>query len=673
MERVEKSNICDYINSLLKDRCYVGLHSIVDDPTTNNNYLSNNKRENAISIMNRGLINSRGGTLNHTIRFFGDLSVASSEIKNKMSNYYQGINRSGEYYVEVVAIPYFFEDGLGRKIFGGYKEYDSESQFRERAECVTDALFSQCVPSEMILGYYSYDEHEKKVTFVHNTRYYSNLSIGEKQKFIQKYFNNYVDSLNINANENVSKMEDFIKRFPTIKDPFSNTLRQYISLKKSGLANSKNTNMNYSGHQLLEKTPNNITLQIEYPDGKIHSVNCYKFCKALLDKGEYVYFIEYKDKVGDKEIDSYAVLENHFGRFYKSDKKIAYNELASNVIRDIALDTLSSEIFMKNSERGIDMIRKDVMKQEEIDKANEEVRNEVLKLSNEGGSSNTMIDIRQKKDTGQKSVYVVLPTRKDNHNVIDFTSMKNTLFLSDYPISAFVHEGNETIEGYLEHSYTNNCKILKPLKLDKEKAERIFAYLREQESRYNFNVNGLEDVIIENYRCKFVPSTDTQYRLVSFGNIEKIYLPIKIGHDDADVKNMFYRYMNGTALGCSIINGSDFVTEPKISSDDYAKMYSLLADNMKLRNELNIEPIHVENPNDSYELDDTINRLKKENDEFELQSKMSPDELSQYNRQKEIKKAQAFSEFFSSMGVDTSQIKQSLEKETIDINKKSSR
>ena len=46
MKRIDKKMICDYINSLLKDRCYVGLHSIVDSPTTSNPYINLPKKEN---------------------------------------------------------------------------------------------------------------------------------------------------------------------------------------------------------------------------------------------------------------------------------------------------------------------------------------------------------------------------------------------------------------------------------------------------------------------------------------------------------------------------------------------------------------------------------------------------------------------------------------------------
>lgn len=115
MKKIDRKKICEYINSLLNDRCYVGLHSIVDIPTTSNGYENLSKNERAISILENGLLNRRGSALNHTVRFFGDLAVANPEIKDKMSNYYQGINRSGENYVAVVAIPYFLRAHKDKK------------------------------------------------------------------------------------------------------------------------------------------------------------------------------------------------------------------------------------------------------------------------------------------------------------------------------------------------------------------------------------------------------------------------------------------------------------------------------------------------------------------------------------------------------------------------------
>ena len=186
MKRIGKEMICDYINTLLKDRCYVGLHSIVDSPTTSNPYINLSKKEKASSILEHGLINSRGGSMNRTVRFFGDLSGATADIKNKMSEYYEGINsRTGENYVVVVAIPYFFDGADGKKYFGGYKNYDSQAQFNEDVECYTDYKFSHLIPSEMILGYYTYDDNEKTLTFIQNPRYYSNLSEEEKIKFAE--------------------------------------------------------------------------------------------------------------------------------------------------------------------------------------------------------------------------------------------------------------------------------------------------------------------------------------------------------------------------------------------------------------------------------------------------------------------------------------------------------
>lgn len=667
MGRIKKSNICDYINSLLDDKCYVGLHSIVDDPTTLPVCLSSDKQENAISIMKNGLINSRGGTLNHTVRFFGDISNASYDIKKKISDYYQGINRSGEYFVEVVAIPYFFEDGLGKKIFGGYKVYDNDSQFNESPECMTDMIFSQCVPSEMILGYYSYDEYEDKVVFVQNPKYYSKLPIPEKQMFIQKYFGGYGDSLDVNNKENVSKMEDSVKRFPNANDCFFNTLRQYISLKKESLTNLKNVKSNYSRSSFLENDTKNVALQIEYPDGKIHNVMCYRFCKSKLKDGKYVYFIEYIDKIGDKDIDSYAVLENIYGRFYKSDIKIDYSELNKNVIRDITLDILPDNLFMKSLEQGINMIKEDKISQEEKSNAK---KNIFMQTQNCGGNSGKKNDI-QNSNKKEQIVFIVLPVN-DGSQSINFDLIESISLINERRINSFIYESDERIKVNFGHSYSDDCKILNPFLFDNDDVNRIISYLREKSMQQDFNANELEDIMVGNCRCKFIPSIESQYKLVSFSGLQKIYLPTKIDHD-VNVENMFFRYMNHTALGFLIINSREIVTEPGINLAYFSKIHSLLDENISLRYEQDIDPKSVIQPYDSYEYDDLINELECENSRFKLLKKMSPDELKEYKKRKNIERGIAFANFFEKMRIDMSDILKRYESERISTDTKSTR
>ena len=78
-------------------------------------------------------------------------------------------------------------------------------------------------------------------------------------------------------------------------------------------------------------------MKMEYPDGTIHSVDCYKFAKAVLEDGEEVYFIEYKDydnKRDGKYTDSYCVVVNSNGKWQKSERKIDYSKLSSKVIEN---------------------------------------------------------------------------------------------------------------------------------------------------------------------------------------------------------------------------------------------------------------------------------------------------------------------------------------------------
>lgn len=87
-----------------------------------------------------------------------------------------------------------------------------------------------------------------------------------------------------------------------------------------------------SSKKNLEK---NHIMSIEYPDGTKHRVDCYKFAKAILEDGEQVYYIEYKDydnKRDGEYTDSYSVIVNRNGRWQKSDRKIDYSKLSSREI-----------------------------------------------------------------------------------------------------------------------------------------------------------------------------------------------------------------------------------------------------------------------------------------------------------------------------------------------------
>lgn len=643
MKKIDRKKICEYINSLLNDRCYVGLHSIVDIPTTSSGYENLSKSERAISILEKGLINTRGSALNRTVRFFGDLAVANPEIKDKMSNYYQGINRSGENYVAVVAIPYFFEGPQGQKMFGGYKSYDSESQFRESSECISDTIFSERVPSEMILGYYTYDDKEQIVSFVENPRYYSKLTREEKLQFVAKHFGSYVDRFDVNNPETVEKMFNYIKGMEQVNGAFNNTISQYLSLKELNLDHSHNVEKVENQEEFAVSQVNSRQMQIEYPDSTIHNVDCYRLAKAQLKDGSFVYFIEYYDKViGSEEvIDSYAILENVNGVFCKSDLKIDYSTLSSSVIRDLDLTTLSSVITMKGSARTQELM---------------------TRINNQGQVSSPEVSLyntstkphaskpKENNNPEEQVIFIVLPTIDGKEEQIDFRKLNSNLVLSNKYLPSFVVQPKtqQTTE-YPGYSYTNDCKILRPGNIDKKTTESIVSHLQRQANNQSLNVEQLQDMVVGNCRYQFISSNNNQYNLALEEQLEEIYLPVKRQKTDVSDKDMFQRFMSGTSLGYSKIMGSYFTTEPQLREKDKANLFMLMSENSKLNSMLGRTNRDIQSPDDSYDLDDVIEILKTQNQNLRKYVSMTPEEIQAHKTKEE---QQAIANLFSALGVD---------------------
>lgn len=652
MKKIDRKKICEYINSLLNDRCYVGLHSIVDIPTTSNGYENLSKNERAISILENGLLNRRGSALNHTVRFFGDLAVANPEIKDKMSNYYQGINRSGENYVAVVAIPYFFEGPQGQKMFGGYKSYDSESQFRESSECISDTIFSERVPSEMILGYYTYDDKEQIVSFVENPRYYSKLSREEKLQFVMKHFGSYVDRFDVNNAGNVEKMFNYIKNMSQVNGAFNNTINQYLSLKSANLDHSHNIAKTDDQEEFTINQTTTHHMQLEYPDLSIHDVECYRLAKAQLKDGLYVYFIEYKDKViGSEEvIDSYAILENINGVFCKSDVRIDYNTLNSSVIRELDLTTLSSLITMKGSTRTQELMTH-INNQSQVSSPSVSISN--------NAPNNPNIKGKERNDKKEQVVYVVLPTIDGKEEQIDFRRLNSNLVLSNKYLPSFIvqPEIQQTTE-YPGYSYTNDCRVLNPGNIDKKTAESIVAYLEQQAKNQSLNVEQLQDVVVGNCRYQFISSNNNQYNLALEEQLEQIYLPVKRQKTDVSEKDMIQRFMSGTSLGYSKIMGSYFTTEPQLREKDKANLFMLMSENSKLNSVFGrTENRDIQIPDDSYDLDDVIEILQSQNKNLRKYLSMTSEEMKA-NQAKE--EQQAVADLFSALGVDNISLDESV-------------
>lgn len=663
MTRIDKKKICDYINSLLKDRCYVGLHSIVDSPTTEKQYSNLPRNEKAASILEHGLINSRGGSMNRTVRFFGDLSVATDNIKNKMSEYYEGINSmSAENYVAVVAIPYFFNGLNGSKIFGGYKGYDSQAQFNEDVECYTDQIFSHLVPSEMILGYYTYDDNEKTVAFVQNPRYYSNLSEEERLKFVVDTFGEDFDLLDINNPENVAKMERYFKEHSRVfqRGGLFGTMGQYISLKKAGLDHSHNpTKDSYSKESFELETISNVPIQLEYPDFSIHDVDCYRFAKAELSYRDYVYFIEYKDVLDDsgKEIACYAILENINGVFCKSDIKLDYDLLNKHAIRDIDLRTLPSMVTMKGSKRTEEVLIENY-------KRNEKHLWKQLGSEGSGGKIPPKQVQRVVEEQQLQDIYVVLPTI-EGQNIIDFRKLASDFSWSG-KFASFVRDEEvlESVPPHQESTYTSQCTTLSSFNINENDLQNIVKYMeRYSKNADSINIGSIQAMISGNYRYNFIPASDNQYNIATNPTLKQIYLPSKKGYESTETIDMLQRYMNGTAFGMEKFVGTygEHFTEtrPQLRLMDMEKLNLIMQQNKLLRAREgypHVEEI-VPHVTDSYELDEAIEMLKKQHIELKKMQPLTPKQLEE--RKKKV--IGAFSEFFSAMGVDVNGISDDLE------------
>lgn len=244
--KINKNNLYSFIQSQLKEQCYVGLHGIADVSDLSNQYSNLSKEEKANSILTNGLINARGTTIGLTVRNFGDLNDSNLEKINDFNNY-GFYSPSGKETIMVIAIPYFFEDSNGKKLFGGFKEYNSKNN--NNAECITDYLFRNNIPPEMIMGYYSYDKGADTVDYIENPKYYANLSQSEKDVFIRKTFPPQL-SYDVNNEETMERIREY-----GIIESAQKTAMQYDAIMGSNIGKSIETlddNVEYSSDPELD-------------------------------------------------------------------------------------------------------------------------------------------------------------------------------------------------------------------------------------------------------------------------------------------------------------------------------------------------------------------------------------------------------------------------------------
>ena len=204
--KINKNELYEFIQSRLQDECYVGLHGIADKSDLVNQYSILPKMDKAKNILDTGIINGRSTTIGLTVKNFGNLDDKDSDKISKF-NSYGFYSPSGEEVIMIVAIPYYFSDSNGRKLFGGYKEYDSPIYKQNTMpECITDYIFRDNIPPEMILGFYSYKHDDTEVEYVENPNYYSKLAQEQKDDFIVKWFIPTL-SYDVNNNDTMANVE----------------------------------------------------------------------------------------------------------------------------------------------------------------------------------------------------------------------------------------------------------------------------------------------------------------------------------------------------------------------------------------------------------------------------------------------------------------------------------
>lgn len=176
-------------------------------------------------------------------------------------------------------------------------------------------------------------------------------------------------------------------------------------------------------------------MKIEYSDGKVHNVECYKFCKAVLENGEEIYFIEYYDhdnKINGKSVDSYGIVENINGIWYKSSREIPYNRLSSKVVKELNINDLGDKLEFIS-------VKKDLMSQTEIktQKQKNPSKNREEVFVNDVNEYNDFIPPTQRQKTPPKNVvkniiYVPIRTNEDKNKIdwalIESAAMTDSLY-----------------------------------------------------------------------------------------------------------------------------------------------------------------------------------------------------------------------------------------------------
>ena len=387
-------------------------------------------------------------------------------------------------------------------------------------------------------------------------------------------------------------------------------------------------------------------MKIEYPDKSIHTVDCYRFCKAKLNNGEEVYFIEYKDftgKLNGEFVDSYGIIELVNGKWYKTERKIDYYTLSTNVVEEIAPEILGNYLRFKdnkielNQNEGYTISQKDSEEKE-------------LKLQTQTEPKREEIPPRRPVEKNPLVVYVVLPTIDGKEEKIDFNKIQSQPYLLSFmPTNGIV----KMQYNYTPYNYTDKFLMYISCGIPAETSNQIITYLDQLSKQNDFSIDKIPNLSIKGFEFQFIHSDNYKYSCCMTS--DKIYLPPKMGHK-IDKKDMFQRFMSNTAAG-TIHNMKDNRFEimgPRLKDTVKAELFSLLMTNSRIKSL--VEDHKMKNistiPRDSYELDEVTAELMKQNFIIGLQIDMSPEERENFRQKtKDINSLEDLRKFISNSGI----------------------
>ena len=387
-------------------------------------------------------------------------------------------------------------------------------------------------------------------------------------------------------------------------------------------------------------------MKIEYPDKSIHTVDCYRFCKAKLNNGEEVYFIEYKDftgKLNGEFVDSYGIIELVNGKWYKTERKIDYYTLSTNVVEEIAPEILGNYLGFKDN--------KIELNQNEgytISQSNSEEKE--LELQTQTEPKREEIPPRRQVEENPLVVYVVLPTIDGKEEKIDFNKIQSQPYLLSFmPTNGIV----KMQYNYTPYNYTDKFLMYISCGIPAETSNQIINYLDQLSKQNDFSIDKIPNLSIKGFEFQFIHADNYKY---SCGmTSDKIYLPPKMGHK-IDKKDMFQRFMSNTAAG-TIHNMKDNRFEimgPRLKDTVKAELFSLLMTNSRIKSLVEDHKMKDIStiPRDSYELDEVTAELMKQNFIIGLQIDMSPEEREDFRKKtKDINSLEDLRKFISNSGI----------------------